>query len=85
MGHGYTIRSFLTIVPEETTNLNYTMQVAIYTDVRRQTLYLTVRKLFWKRSDFSVIISDTAYNSTYVSDVQSLISNSTLQQFFSTR
>ena len=27
-------------------------------------------------------VSDTAFNSTYVSDVQSLIEKSTLQQFF---
>ena len=45
------------------------------------------RRAQTKRSNFEGIVeesdfSDTAYNSTYVSDVQSLIVKSNLQQFF---
>ena len=54
--------------------------INIYTAVRRQNT-LTLGSYIVEESDFS----DTAYNSTYVSDVQSLIVKSTLQQFCGTR
>ena len=41
--------------------------------------HLTLSKEIVQESNFS----DTAYNSAYVSDVQSLIAKSTLQQLFS--
>ena len=49
-----------------------------YTDVSRQSA-LTLTSEIVVESDFS----DTAYNSAYVSDVQSLIAKSTLQKCFS--
>ena len=52
----------------------------LYTAVRRQNA-LTVIWEIVEESDFS----GTAYNSTYVSNVQCLIAKSTLQYFFDTR
>ena len=54
--------------------------INICTAVRRQNT-LTVSSYIVVEGDFS----DTAYNSAYVSDVQSLIVKSTLQQFCGTR
>ena len=49
-----------------------------FTAVRRQNALTLISEIV-EESDFS----DTAYDSTYVSDVHSLITKSTLQQFFS--
>ena len=54
--------------------------INICTAMRRQNT-LTLGSYIAQESNFS----DTAYNSTYVSDVQSLIAKSTLEQFCGTR
>ena len=57
--------------------IDFELKIESCTAVRRQnTLTLISENLL--ESDFS----DTAHNSAHVSDVQSLIAKSTLQQFF---